>query len=375
MSKANKFTAIFISSDLLSTSRKEQDSNLKWLVDLFRRPLSNGSDLPITIASKRWHDDFKFDRKRFFDLSNLAVDIEDTQIFFEATDIKDASIEYFSQHFPSGSLIFGYELSSATREIIARAGCTYIDMWLHPIRFLDDLLFAFDSNDVEIKERLSSFELPEELSYVYADRLRVQMYRGKPRLNNDLKPHSALYIGQTLKDKAIASSKGMLNLLDYRSAFDEVARSKHHIYYSRHPFVKNGDEKTLSFIRGFRNVSMTEHPTYMMLATDEVEFVFTISSSVVTEAKYFGKNTMYLFRPPVRIYSKDSYASILHNFLFSDFWRYVLKSGDFPDTRNINFIDGRNKMRDMLSWYWGFRQIDRLENLHNNVSTLLTRRA
>ncbi|QRM55160.1 hypothetical protein [Sinorhizobium sp. BG8] len=374
MANTIQFSNVFIASDILSTSMKEQDSNLRWLQDLFSRPLSNGSGVAVAVASRRWNDAFGFERERFFELSGMAVDLEETQIFFEASKVADASIDYFRQHFPPGSVIFGYELSAATREVIDRSGLTYIDMWLHPIRFLDDLLFAFNSNDHEFKERMSSFELPEELSYVYAGRLRVQMYRGKPRISNDLKPHSALYVGQTLKDKAIASDRGMLSLLNFCPEFDAAAQRYHHIYYSRHPFVKNGDEKTLSYARGFKNVSLTENPTYMLLASDEIEFVFTISSSVVTEAKYFGKETQYLFKPPVRIYSDDGYCSLLHNYLFSDFWRYVFSGGERPDARSINFIDGRNKVRDMLNWYWGFRQIDRLEGLYNNVSSLLARK-
>lgn len=374
MDRIKKFTSVFIASDFLATSQKEQDSNLRWLRDLFKRPLSTGGNIEVLTASKRWHDGFSFDRGAFFAASALDVDLDETQIFFEATNISDRSVEQVRAAFPLGSLIVGYELSAATRAVIHRAGLIYIDIWLHPVRFLDDLLFAFDLNDPEIRERIASFELPEELNYVYADRIRVQMYRGKPKINNDLKPKSALFIGQTLKDKAIASSRGMLTLLDFRQAFEKAASSHNHLYYSRHPFVKSGDEKSLSFARGFRNVSLTEHSTYMMLGSDEIKSVLSISSSVVTEAKYFGKKIQYLFRPPVRVYASDGYSSLLHSYLFSGFWRFVFSGGGRPDIREISFIDGRNKLRDMLSWYWGYRQIDRLESLHNNVSALMAKR-
>ncbi|MDW9477908.1 hypothetical protein GOB57_03870 [Sinorhizobium meliloti] len=374
MELSSKFSNVYIASDLLSTSQKEQDSNLRWIRDLFNRPIAQGLGVKVETASRQWNDNFSFDRAAFFELSELPIDIEETQVFFESKDISDRSVEYFRKHFPDRSVIFGYEMSFSTREIIDRAGITYVDMWLHPVRFLDDLLFAFNSNDPEVRERMASFELPEELSYVYASRLRVQMYRSRPRFNNDLKPHSALFVGQTLQDKAIASNKGMLTLLDFRADFENVARRHNHIYYSRHPFVKNGDEKTLSFARELKNVSLTGHPTYMMLASDEIEFVFTISSSVVTEAKYFGKEAQYLFKPPVHVYSENGYSSLMHNYLFSGFWRYIFAGGDRPDPRAINFIDGRNKVRDMLSWYWGFRQVDRLEGLHNTVSSLLARK-
>ncbi|KQV36446.1 MULTISPECIES: hypothetical protein [unclassified Rhizobium] len=374
MAETNKFTSVFIASDFLATSQKEQDSNLRWLRDLFKRPISVGGGVETLIASSRWNEDFSFDRGAFFSASGLDVDLEETQVFFESTKISDRSVEVVKKAFPPRSLIVGYELSSGTREIISRAGLIYIDVWLHPVRFLDDLLLAFDSNSPELRERIASFEFPEEMNYVYADRIRVQMYRGKPSIRNDLKPKSALYIGQTLKDKAIASANGMLTLLQYKSEFERAALTHNHLYYSRHPFVKAGDEKSLSFARGFKNVSLTNHPTYMLLASDEIDSVLSISSSVVTEAKYFGKASYYLYRPPVRVYDQDGYSSILHNYLFSGFWRFVFSGGDRPDAREISFIDGRNKLRDMLSWYWGFRQIDRLESLYNNVSTLLTRK-
>ncbi|WP_237154464.1 hypothetical protein [Oryzibacter oryziterrae] len=366
-----QFENVIVTSDILATSQKEQDSNLRWLRDLFTGPIQRGAGLPVEIGSRQWNDTWSFDRKAFFELSGLGVDLEETQIYFSPKSISVASIEYLKSCLHDGTIVVGYEISASTREILTRAGVTYVDMWLHPIRFMDDLLFAFQSNDPSLDERIQSFELPEELSFAYASRLRVQMYRGKPRLNNDLKTRSALFVGQTLKDKAIASDSGMLTLLDYRAQFERTAKSYNHVYYSRHPFVKSGDEKSLSFTRGFRNVSLTSHPVYMMLATDELEYVFSISSSVVTEAKYFGKKVDYLYQPPVKVYTEGGYSSVLHNFLFSDFWRFVFLGGAKPDSRAINFVDGRNKMRDMLSWYWGFRTIDRLEGLYNTVSNLV----
>lgn len=369
-----QFKEVIVASDMFATSQREQDSNLRWLRDLFEKSIGRGSRLSVAVASRQWNESWLFDRSEFFRLSDLEFDLTETQIYFDSKTISAASLEYLRSCLREDAVVVGYEMSHSTRDVLERAGFTYIDMWLHPVRFLDDILFAFYSNNELLNERIKSFELPEDLSFSYADRLRVQMYRGRPRINNDLKPHSALFVGQTLKDKAIASDTGMLTLMDFRAEFEKAAKTYHHIYYSRHPFVKSGDEKTLAFIRGFRNVSMTNHPAYMMLATDELEYVFSISSSVVTEAKYFGKGTDYLFRPPVNVYKDKSYSSLLHNFLFSDFWRYVFSGGERPDPRAINFIDGRNKMRDMLSWYWGFRTIDRLEGLYNTVSGLVSKK-
>ena len=55
-------------------------------------------------------------------------------------------------------------------------------------------------------------------------------------------------------------------------------------------FVKIGDERIISFVTSFNNVSLIDTPTYELLAGSEINKVVTISSSVATEAKYFGKS-------------------------------------------------------------------------------------
>lgn len=81
----------------------------------------------------------------------------------------------------------GYELSEQTRKILDKIKVTYIDIWLHPIRYMDDVLFGLKSNNEEINNKLYTFNIPSETYYLYADRLKVQNYRGYRKNKSYLK--------------------------------------------------------------------------------------------------------------------------------------------------------------------------------------------
>lgn len=129
----------------------------------------------------------------------------------------------------------------------------------------------------------------------------------------------------------------------------------------------------MAYVKSFRNVKVVDEPTYFLLASSGIAKVCSVSSSVVYEAKYFGKETEYYFRPAVLIGdSHENYASIYQEFMFGHFWSDVL-AGLLPvqPVQRMSFLDGRDKIRDMLSFYWGYRNIDKLESLKQTVSEVV----
>lgn len=365
---------IILSSDFLATSTLEQRSNLRWLRHLFIGPIERAIGARNVVKTLSWLPDITWDRNEFFRLSNIPVDQSVRQIYYSASDISEASRAYLLAALGEDSLVIGYELSEATRTILTDCGIAYIDIWLHPVRYLDDLLFGIRSNRVEYNEIFAHYEYPEENCYIYADLLRIQNYRGFRRFSNTLSPGSSLFIGQTLQDKAIASPDGMLTILNFQDRFMDIARTSSHVYYSRHPFVKSGDEACLAFVNGLDNTSLTQTPVYHLLAADEVETVASVSSSVVTEARYFGKKTIYFYKPPVPVYgaAENSYYSLMHHYLFADFWRAVFTTdaGLARATCGRTLPAPKDKIRDILSWYWGYREIDKTETMRTNIGKL-----
>jgi HAD superfamily hydrolase (TIGR01549 family) len=366
------FNSIFLCADFLATKESEQANNTRWLIDILKRPIHQAVNILPAEFKSAVTEKNGFVRNKFFGLSNVYLDPKEMQFDYDPNNIDQESISYLKEHLPESALVVGYEFSAATREILDRCNITYIDIWLHPIRYLDDVLFAFNSNKKTIKEALLKYNLNEDVYFSYADRLRVQNYKGFRRAKLDILADSALFVGQTLYDKAISSNGKMLSLLDFKEEFTKLCETHEHVYYSRHPFVKTGDEEVISYIKRHRNVTITDEPTYFLIASDEIKTVASLSSSVVHEAKYFSKDTQFFFKPVITIgNTQQCYSSVFQSFMFGHFWSDILSSVFNANKLDITgYFDGKDKIRDMLSFYWGYRNIDKLESLKQTVGSL-----
>lgn len=366
---------IFLTTDFLMTNEKEQLSNLKWLSHMITRPIGSHQIVNFVLPDYDEMSDGRNNRNQFFQKLGLDFCHDEVQLFFSADKVTESALDYV-RNFLDCDLIIGYEFSEQTRKILDHLDVTYIDIWLHPIRYLDDVVFGFRSNSEKIQEKIASFGIDEELFNVYADMLKVQNYRGFRRFKNQLIPKSALFIGQTLKDKAIFSDGKMLTILDFKEKFKEYTQSYNRVYYSRHPFIKEGDENILNYLSRFSNVEIIFDPSYNLLASDEIEKVFSISSSVVHEAHFFGKQTEFLYKPIFETFNRnddalsdpDRYIPIMHAFLFNDFWSHLLMGEVLKP--NKQYYIKNDLFRDTLSFYWGYRDIDKLESLKQTVSRL-----
>ena len=307
----------------------------------------------------------------FFSASGLTFDPA-VLLSFEAHDFQSSSLDHLRKILNSETLVIGYELSEPTRIILDRLGVTWINLWHHPIRFLDDVLFAFASNDAGIHEALRAFDLPEETYWLYANRTATMLQlRGEGPV---LPEGCGVFIGQTLADKAILHKGKFLNLLDYQEEFTAFARRCPHVYYSRHPWVDRGDEEILRFLSEFGNVEVGNCPAYALFASDRVREVMTISSSAAMEAKYFGKQVTILFRPVFRLGSgsdREEYRSVYQELVSPHFWSTVL-APRLP-TRpapKVTFLSGKDKLRDTLMYYYNYKVLDKVERMRTELEEL-----
>ncbi|UTF51202.1 hypothetical protein NLA06_04735 [Desulfomicrobium sp. ZS1] len=365
---------ILICSDFLMTKESEQKSNLRWTSDLLMRPITKASGCIVKDFCSGFRGKNDIDRAKFFELSGLDFDPYKMHFFFDPKCITNLSLEYLKNSvYSAGELMIGYELSESTRTILDAAGISFIDIWLNPLRFMDDIYFSIRSNNSQINAFLAEFEPNEELFYMHADRLIVQLYKGFRRGNFHPIENSALFVGQTLNDKAIYRNGTMLTVLDFKDQFSELYKNHRHVYYSRHPFVKEGDELILSYIKSQRNASIVNTPTYELLARKEIKTVATISSSVASEAHFFYKNCQFFFEPPIQIQKKceKRYTTVSHDLFTSYFWSKILTPLIKTEKcAPVSYDSKKDKIRDTLSFYWGYRDIDKLESLKKTISTM-----
>lgn len=358
---------VILCVDPLVSGPRLEKYNLPWMTGMLGRPISLALGYKPQALGAR-----DFDRARFFALSGLACDPEATLQAFEPGEIQTPSMDFLRQHIPEGSVVVGFELTEATRLILDRLGACWIDIWQHPIRFLDDVLFAFASSDPGIHAALNTFDLPEETFWLYANRAAtlIQLRGGGPELPEG----SGVFIGQTLADKAILKEGRYLSLLDYQAEFRSFCQRCSRVYYSRHPMVEQGDEAILQFLAGFGNVEVGSHPAYGLLADARVREVMTISSSVALEATYFGKEVTTLHRPVLRLGSgpdRAEYRSVYQDFLSPHFWSTVLAPvAPTRPTPKVAFLDGKDKLRDMLDWQYNYKILDKAEAMRSEFEEL-----
>jgi len=367
--RPQRVTRAVVCSDFLMTSDTEQQSNLRWLKDLLRRPLRSATGFELEAFSS---GSGSLDRERFFSLSGLPLDAAATHAWYDVESITPASRGYLQEFIERDTLVVGYELSRQTRQLLTQMGVVYIDAWLHPVRFLDDVLFAFGSNSPAVREALRAFHVSRELCFLYADRLRIQAYKGFSRPNANIDEGSALFVGQTLNDKSVLHKGRFLTLLDFKERFAALAEEAQTVYYARHPFVKTGDEEIMDFVRGFANVEQLAVPSYIALAHPNIDRVATISSSVGVEAAFFDKKSEFFHEPVIETDpdKPDGYAGVLQDFASPHFWSAILGAHCSTDASapRLEFTDRKDKLRDMLAFYWSYKSIDKVEAMRSTLT-------
>lgn len=364
---------ILFCSDFLMNSEQEQALHFRWLPLLFKHPIQWACHCPLhQFGGIGSGADIEFDRARFFSLSGAANFDQRAKLSpFTSADIVQASTDYLRSFISPEDLLVGYELSDSTREVLNKADITYIDLWLHPVRFYDDVMFAFSSNHRSIQPALHEYELDARLLELSAAELTTAVSRGvwpKAKVHSE---RTALFVGQTGYDKALLSGQNMLRLEDFKADFEALTQAYDCVLYSRHPMVHAGDGRTRSYLRRFNNVMLSDAPTYHLLAEPKVKGVYSISSSVVHEARYFNKQIGYFYRPPVQLCSmgqSGNYVTVFESFMTPQFWQRILVGHlTTRDPKPLQLTPKANRLRDTLGLVYGYQHIDKLEDLRRRL--------
>lgn len=74
--------------------------------------------------------------------------------------------------------------------------------------------------------------------------------------------------------------------------------------------------------------------------------MFSISSSVVHEAKYFGKDVEFLYKPVITIGDhKKDYTSVMHEIFYGHFWASILSPLiNVNNVPVVSYFSGKDKL-------------------------------
>ena len=359
----NNYNQIKFTGDIFRVSyrqRPTQDGNIKWLYHALKNPLKLATSLAIEMELHSNQD---------ISLVSSAYRMIDEGISMDAWPKlyyhSDFSEEFLQQVWLNfrNSIVIAFELPEILKTALDSLSIPYIDIIIHPVRFLDDIVFGIRSNNREITELLHTYLVPEEVILIQAGLVIASMNRLK-RLK--IPGKAALFAGQTTDDKVLINQKKFYNVSDFLEQFSKIAASYDTLVIKSHPYTYDPFE-AISISRLFNNCITVTENFYYLMSHDNIESVYSISSSTSIEARYLGKKGYHLAKYPFKFTDDLNEAEFqlgafftVDDVIFStDFWRKVLSPliSTTPVT-GIKLPKKANRIRTSLRSFWGFNFVD-----------------
>ncbi len=309
-----------------------------------------------------------------YDCTGYTVGEADWARLFGRTSLEPECLALLDRTY-SESMVLGFGLPDVFLRYFQHRGIPYIDAILHPARFLDDVFLAFRTNMPQAFEALRTFAIPEEQLYVQAGIHAATIARMNPLA---LPANSCLLLGQSRGDKALIDGNRMLTLEDFRDDLRRLASEHGCICFKRSPFAGE-DPAIIEELRQEGVLQVTEANPYVLYCNENISKVVTISSGAAYEAKCFGKETRYLYRPSCQLGDGNSafdpwaYIGVYDAFYTPRFWADLL-AGVYPvdNCPEVCIPAKTSRLRTSLQSQWDYSFLDHdilLSNLQGKQVT------
>lgn len=259
-------------------------------------------------------------------------------------------------------LVIGYEMPDHLLRILDRAGTAVIDVILHPVRFLDDVMFALRTNRADIHALLTRHAVPRETMILQAGLIKSKAAWMKPPL--PLRPGATLVLGQVGDDRAainVATGK-CHTLADHADKLLELCTQSSMVLFKPHPYDAEQSQNAVT-MRRLQCVQWTSANFYHLIAQPEIDMVCALNSSGLVEAEVFGKDTLWLAPPLYRFGDKGPLDGEFGEAMPQDgFW---CEPGFWSALRGSAAVSAAlpprpNRLRRALNADWGFSSIDKV---------------
>lgn len=348
-------TQLQITGDFLATRPSEQASNLRWLRETLTPPFESilGNETSFAFGAPAG-----FDQSEFLRMVSATGNAGDIHRWFDGGAINAQARNFLKQAIAPGTLIIGYELSENTRKAFDSCAIAWIDIWLHPVRFAKDVIFAFRASDATVKARLLEHGFSDAFLFDEAKKIRQQTRDGSGYHAQNLIAGAFLFAGQLPRDKSLLRDGRFQTLEDHKATLADLSSRLPHIYYLDHPKLGRTDQRTNHFLAGFSNISRMHASTYALLADPRISGVAALSSSVCEEARYFEKQSFRFLSPTIPLTGDAAYVGIYQKIGSAPFWRDIL-SDLVQVNRNVTsqFNNANENLRDKLGFHWSEKQL------------------
>lgn len=352
--------------------REYGDYGSSWPSCMFKYYIHKVTNLPIqrlvppNFMTFNLEDDLiSFDYVKFFKFYGIEYNRGKWGELFYTDEYNEQAYEYVKSIFEK-SFVIAYEMEDSLLKILDNLEIPYINMYISPIRFLEDQLFCMTTNVQEVYEKLLEYKLQEEIIEIQANYLK-SFYLMKD-CKKITKEKSVLFLGQTKYDRSLINPESgeIYSILNHKEDFERALQGYSNILYKRHPKVTE-DADILQYLKSIGNLSVTDENFYSLISRPDIKKVIAISSGGLNEAKYFGKDIEYLLHSSVNLqegvqFDKNKYINIYEHFYSLHFWADVLapivNTVDYP--KNYGFYNYSNKLRNSRGKrdYWGYYDLN-----------------
>lgn len=355
--------SIVFTSDLLKVDDRlaqrlpnPQEINVEWVHALFAPVLARLLGRPAELFVADRHPN---------PLSRLSLYRQLGQEFSSAgwaalyEALGDDAVEAAIAERFAGSLVIAFEMPPYLERALRRAGIGFIDLSIHPVRYLPDYMFGVRSNIPEVSRRLHATQVPPAL---FQDFARLSAARSVRVYRNNLpEPGSAVFLGQIEIDASLIWRGRIHGEEEIELALADLSAQYPKVYFKAHPH-RADTTRQQALVQAMPRCAWLEVNIYDVLARPEVAVFASLSSGSLVEAGLFGRETRrYIDRPP-----QVEVAGAPHDQVFAagravaappaifreEWWAYVLGLADTaPDPALPDPTAGA--LRTTLNQKWG----------------------
>jgi len=344
--------------------RPTQSQNILWLFRLLRQQIRIATRLEPEVVV--WPTDITHETAlspttipTFYAMMGLQPSMDGWAALHDRATLPDIVEGWLGALFDD-ALVIGFEIPPVLRRFFDRSGIEWIDLVIHPVRFLDDIFFALATSSAAMRLTAESFLLSADFLFTMAGLQSAAAGRG---YTPPVPPDSALVLFQVRDDKTQISEGRFVGMQHFMPELALLNGAHRALLLKPHPMDAD-NPGYLATDMAFPEAKSVSDNFYKLLSTDHIRTVVSLSSSTSVEASYFGKRSTFLLRSPYRMVSlgdtgPDAYMDLDWSLLSADFWRVML-GNHMPCTP----LDGvgvpfkPNRLRIALSAFWNFNQID-----------------
>lgn len=276
-----------------------QETNVRWLYHLLEHQLKVVTGVVPEIL-----------------LSDTILSVEDwAQTYLPHTPSWHMAQKKVAELGPDG-LIIGFEMPKNAIDAFENHGVRYIDFVLHPVRFMDDIVLALKTNRFPMSMKEAYFVNGNDFEF-HACMVKAR-FAHTPK--KELPTNTALFVGQTSVDRSLLKDGRVCCMNDYRDRISQQLFIHSSALYKPHPDNDEGDRKMFEAM----GVKVVNGNIYELLANPQITKVCAISSSVLQEAPFFGKEVSCFGGCPFDV----NYIPVTTQALLSyEFWADFLETG------------------------------------------------